>query len=69
MYSLDVRKKALSLYSKVQSLRKTALLLDIHFSSISRWVVHLERKPYSPRKATKESIIVDSIRTILQTDL
>ena len=68
MYSLDVRKQALNIYSKVQSLRKTSLLLDIHFSSISRWVAQLERKPYSPRKYSKEAIIVDSIRTILQTE-
>jgi transposase len=68
MYSLDIRKQALVVYSKLQSLRKTALLLDIHFSSISRWVSRLERKPYTCRKFSKESIIVDSIHSISQTN-
>lgn len=68
MYPLDIRKQALNVYSKVQSLRKTAFLLDIHFSSISRWLSNLERKPYSARKFTKESVIVDTIKAILQTD-
>ena len=68
MYPLDVRKQALKIYAKVQSLRKVGLLLDIHFSSISRWVRNLDRKPYSPRKFTKQELIVESIKDVLQTN-
>jgi len=68
MYPLDVRKQALKVYSKVQSLRKTGILLDIHFSSISRWLRNLERKPYSQRKLTKHELVVESIKDVLQTN-
>ena len=68
MYPIDIRKQALKIYSKIQSLRKTAILIDIHFSSISRWLHTLERKPYSPRKFTKESLLVESIKDLLQTN-
>jgi transposase len=67
MYPLDIRKQALKIYSKVQSLRKASKLLDIHFSSISRWLKQLERKPYPERKYTKEALVVESIKDILQT--
>jgi transposase len=67
MYPLDIRKQALKIYTKVQSLRKTSKLLDIHFSSISRWVHQLERKPYPERKYTKESLFVETMKDILQT--
>jgi hypothetical protein len=50
MYSLEIRIQDLVVYSKLHSIRKTSLLLDIHFSSISRWF-------------SKESIIVDSIHS------
>ena len=66
MYSLDVRKQAIKLYLKLQSLRKTSLLLDIHFSSISRWFQHLERKPYPVRTYTKSDLIVESIKDTIQ---
>jgi transposase len=68
MYPLDIRKQALKIYSKVQSLRKTSKLLDIHFSSISRWLHQLERKPYPERKYTKEALIVETIKDVLQTN-
>ena len=68
MYPLDIRKLALKIYSKVQSLRKTSKLLDIHFSSISRWLHQLERKPYPERKYTKEALIVETIKDVLQTN-
>jgi transposase len=68
MYALDIRKQALNVYSKIQSLRKTAFLLDIHFSSISRWLKQLERKPYSPRKYTKEALIIDTVKNIIQAN-
>ena len=68
MYPLDIRKQALKIYLKVQSLRKTSKLLDIHFSSISRWLHQLERRPYPVRKYTKEALIVESIKDVLQTD-
>jgi transposase len=68
MYPLDIRKQALKIYSKVQSLRKTSKLLDIHFSSISRWLHQLERKPYPERKYTKEALVVETIKDLLQTN-
>ena len=67
MYSLDVRKQAIKLYSKLKSLRKTSTMLDIHFSSISRWLHNLERKPYSVRQFTKSDLIVETIRDTIQT--
>jgi transposase len=67
MYSLDVRRQAIKLYSKLQSLRKTSTMLDIHFSSISRWLNNLERKPYPVRQFTKSDLIVETIKDTIQT--
>ena len=67
MYGLDIRKMALKVYSNLQSLRKTSLLLNIHFSTISRWFHHLDRKSY-PVRSSKTFLISETIKDIIQTN-
>jgi transcriptional regulator with XRE-family HTH domain len=46
MYSEDFKLLAKRLYSKLLSLRKVASILNIHYSTISKWLLYIK----SPRK-------------------
>lgn len=64
MYSLDRRKIALHMYSILNSLRKVASLLSVHFSTVSRWIKNIERKSYTLKDRThlKAEIVRDLIK-------
>lgn len=69
MYPLDRRKVALHLYKMFSSLRKTASLLQVSHTTVSRWLknpVPRPRKAFS--KPSKSSIVIDSIRIAIQND-
>lgn len=62
MYCMDIRKIATNIYYMLNSLRKTALLVNIHYSTISRWVKNIERKQYTRTSITKTEKIVNVIK-------
>ena len=68
MYPLDRRKLAIHVYSLLSSLRKTAALLQVSHSTISRWLVSPERKVYRPRPKPKETLAVDVIKSAIQNN-
>ena len=70
MYSLDRRKIALHIYSLYYSLRKTAILLQVSHSTISRWLKNQSRKQYTKRSNVvyKSETIVETIKLAIQND-
>ena len=70
MYPIDRRKIALHIYSLCSSLRKTAILLQVSHSTISRWLKNQQRKQYTknPTKLYKSEVIVESIQTAIRND-
>jgi transposase len=68
MYSSDLRKVALNLYSRIYSLRKVASLLNTSFSTISRWKnfkkINRKLKP----KKLDGSDIIDSIDLFIKAN-
>lgn len=70
MYSIDRRKMALHIYSFFNSLRKTAILLQVSHSTISRWLKNQTRKQYTKykNKIYKSDAIIESIRIAIQND-
>ena len=67
MYPKDRRKLALHIHSLLNSLRKTAILLQVSHSTISRWLKNQARKKYTKSKKTiyKSDLIIESIRTAI----
>ena len=68
MFPLDRRILAAHVYSLLHSLRKTALILKVSHTTISRWLKDPNRKQYPSRKATKSEQVADTIRIAIQTD-
>jgi len=69
MYSLDRRVVAKQLYSYFYSLRKTALILQVSHSTVSRWLNHPQRKQYVRKtEKLKSSVIIETIRISIQMD-
>lgn len=70
MYPLDRRKIALHIYSLYYSLRKTATLLQVSHSTISRWLKNQSRKQYTKRSNSvyKSEAIVETIKLTIQND-
>ena len=70
MYPIDRRKIACHIYSMINSLRKTAKLLQVSHSSIQRWIKHPEQKPYTKKSNVqyKSILIVDIIKCSIMTD-
>ena len=68
MYPLDRRIVAQRIYCLLGSLRKTSYLLNVHFSTISRWINNPERKQYTKRKNLKTDIVIECIKTTIQTN-
>jgi len=64
MFPLDRRTLAIHVYSLFNSLRKTAIVLQVSHMTISRWLKNPERKPYN-RKSFKAAQIVDIIKTTI----
>ena len=67
MYSIDRRKLAIHVYTLLSSLRKTAIILQVSHTTISRWLKNPERKSYN-RKALKVDQIVDIIKTTITSN-
>ncbi len=57
MYSNDYKQLAIKLYYKFSSLRKVANLLDIHYSTISKWLSYIQK----PRKIITKKLTYISI--------
>jgi len=66
MYSIDVRKIIVILYSKTGSLRKVAALTNISKSTISRWSHNLFPMIKKEKRDIKLPLIINSIETILK---
>jgi len=69
MYPIDRRLVAINIYSKLQSLRKTGLLLQVCHTTISRWLKspkRCERK--RPQKVLKSDTIVECIKKSIKND-
>ena len=68
MYNLDRRIVAKSIYSCLHSLRKTAVLLKVSHSTVSRWLHNPEKKPYKKRTEFKSQHIIEIIKTSILID-
>jgi transposase len=70
MYPIDRRKMALHIYNMLHSLRKTAILLQVSHTTISRWLKNQERKKYyrNPESLLKSETIVDIIKSSIEND-
>ena len=64
MYSIDIKNLALHVYSIFNSLRKTAIILNVSHTTIARWLKQTEKKSYK-RSSNKSDLIVDVIRTTI----
>ena len=65
MYPVHWRSLATKVYQNLGSLRKTAIILNIHYSTISRWVQAPEPKKYSRSIVSKSDVIVATVRDSL----
>ena len=70
MYPIDRRKLAVHMYSILGSLRKTATLLMVSHSTVSRWLTYPEKKKYQRVKVQnlKTFQIVDIIKTTISSN-
>lgn len=62
MYSIDRRKLAAHVYSMFNSLRKTAIVLQVSHSTVSRWLKNPERKKYQRSILSKTTLVIESIK-------
>jgi transposase len=69
MYALDRRKMAQHIYSILSSLRKTAHLLNVSHSTISRWIKNPLKMPYSKRiKVLKSDLITELLKITIKSN-
>lgn len=70
MYCVDRRKIAIHIYSLIHSLRKTATLLQVSHTSISRWTKSIERKQYYIKNPQhqKSKIIIEVVRSAIASN-
>lgn len=68
MYPLDRRKLAIHVYSLFNSLRKTALIIQVSHSTVGRWIKNPERVKYKRCQVTKSNLIVDTIRSAFKSN-
>ena len=64
---MDRRNIALRVYSLLNSLRRTAVVIQVSHSSVSRWLKNLERKQYT-RPSKKAQLTVEIIRQTIAND-
>lgn len=63
MYSTDIRKLALHIYSVFHSLRKTGVLVQASHTSVARWLKNPVPKGYSSvRRLTTRTLVVEALR-------
>lgn len=65
MYPIDRRKLSIHVYSLFHSLRKTAVILQVSHSTVSRWLKSPERKQYSRSTVSKTNQIIHTIKTAI----
>ena len=65
MYPNDRIKMAIHIYTILHSLRKTAKLLQVSHSTISRWINNPIRKKYTTKRVLKADLIVDIIKSTI----
>ena len=68
MHPIDRRVLATHVYSILQSLRKTAILLQVGHTTIHRWLKSPERKTYHREPLKQTSQVVQLIRTAVAND-
>ena len=69
MYSLDIKIVAKNLYSFLNRLRKTAIILQVSHSTVSRWLKNPKRKVYKREQTKSKSyVIIETIRISIQLD-
>ena len=68
MYPVDRRKLAIHVYSLFSSLRKTADILQVSHSTVSRWLKCPERKKYCRSIVSKTSQIIHAIKAAVIND-
>lgn len=68
MYSLDMRKLASHVYQLFFSLRKTAIILNVSHTTISRWLKNPERKSYHRTPSLSTDHVIYTIKTSLLTN-
>ena len=68
MYSLDLRKLASHIYRLFLSLRKTATILKVSHTSVSRWLKNLDRKPYHRKPPLSTEHVIYTIKASLVAD-
>lgn len=62
MYSYDLKQVAFRLYMIHNSLRKVSNILNVHYSTISKWFNKIER----PRKVSDKILYKDNISNLLE---
>lgn len=67
MYPIDRRKVAINIYSMLYSLRKTASLVGVHYTTVHRWIKQPD-KERKERKRPKEDCIGDLLRATIQSN-
>ena len=68
MYSLDLRKLASHIYGLFFSLRKTAAILKVSHTSVSRWLKTLNIKPYKRKSPLSTEHVICTIKSALVAD-
>lgn len=69
MYPIDRRKLACHIYSLFLSLRRTAKILQVSHTTVSRWLKNTEQKKYCKSYViTKSSLIIETIHSSLKND-
>ena len=68
MYSVDRRRIAINIYFLLNSLRKTAALLQVSYSTVYRWISLPDRRKYPQRKKEKTDIVVGCLGNIIKND-
>jgi predicted transcriptional regulator len=68
MYPLDRRQLAQHVYTLLSSLRKTAIILQVSHTTVSRWLKYPERKAYDLKIQSKSKQVVQTIKAIIMND-
>jgi transposase len=68
MYPIDRRRMASHIYKLFNSLRKTAVILQVSHSSIARWLKNAERKVYIRSAIPKSTLIVEAVKNAIASD-
>lgn len=65
MYPLDRRRIASHIYELLHSLRRTAILLCVSHSTVSRWIAQPHKIPYKKRDSPKTYVLSTCLRSVV----